>query len=89
MWILWGVEINEVRSNSYKPFLRVRFMRMTWVTWSLTKQELGKNSKYTLLSFANLETLGKFFFSMGTWSKDLRAKSFKWKGLEKKDSPMF
>ena len=35
----------KARSKAYNPFLRVPFNRMTWVIWSLTKQELGKNSK--------------------------------------------
>lgn len=36
------------------------------VPWDLTAQKLVWNSKNTLLSIANLDTLTKFFFILGT-----------------------
>ena len=70
---LWRGSFSCVLSNTYNPPLSWPCMRTVRVERSLTKQEVGWNSKNTWLSAANLETLRRFFVISGTWRSCFKA----------------
>ena len=57
---------------------------MSLVTWSLTRQKEGWNSKKTWLSEQNWETLRRFLVIKGTWRTLLRIKEWERWGEEQK-----
>ena len=85
--IFWSWICDE--SNAYRPPLSLPSRTTILETWSLTRQKLGWNSKNTLLSLANLDTLNKFFVILGTWRRWFKDRSWEAKGEENYERPMF
>ena len=87
MWIELEVknaisgEINY-GENSYRPYLRWPWSRAFFVTWSLTRNNLGWNSKKVSLSVQNLETLMRLVVRRRTWKTFFKCKTLQVEGKD-------
>ena len=84
VWKIHSLSFLYILSNTYNPTLSCPCKRTTLVARSLTKQEMGWNSKDTWLSLANFETLRRFLMISGTyrscfWGKWIWRNKWRWK----------